>query len=232
MLRKFMGLMACVAMLGLAVVATAGVPDLTNSTATAPGLTAQATINNRPDGAGNDFTQAELQSVPTIPPTIVDATITLTLLDGQSPAQPVKFFPTEDMWLGSTATTFIPCTNGTVADFVTNEFGVTEWQDPMEAGGWTDPAVPDITQVYINGAPLAGTGFDLQFNSGDLDGVGGLGDGAVDITDIVTFTQLYFDYQTNGYTAATHYKADFVWDQAVDISDIVVMAQSNGARCP
>ena len=150
MLRKVMGLLACTAVLGLAVVATAGVPDLSLSTATAPGLTAQATLNNRPDGAGDDFTQAQLQSVPTVPPTLVDATITLTLLDGNS--DPVKFFPSEDMYLGTTSTDFFSCVNGTVADFVTNEFGVTEWQDPMEAGGWTCTTSPGSEERRVGEA--------------------------------------------------------------------------------
>jgi hypothetical protein len=213
-----MGLMACTAVLSLAVVATAGVPDLSLSTATAPGLTSQATLYNRPDGAGSPFTTAHAFNTPLVD---VDATITLTLLDGNG--DPVKFFPTADMYVGTTAATFFPCVNGTIADFVTNEFGVTEWQDPMEAGGYTDPTVPDVTQVYINGSPLSGAGFDLQFNSCDLSGATGP-DGATNITDIVTFTQIYF--------GAYSYSADFVWDGAINISDIVLMAQGNGAGCP
>jgi hypothetical protein len=212
MLRKLMGLLVCTLVIS-ATAAVAGVPDLDLSSAAIPSGTegTQVTVYNLPNGNGVGFDEAKALGGATF-----DATITLTLLDGNGDAIPN--FPFEDMWVQSSAGTFFACTNGTTADANTDADGQTQWQNALLAGGFSDPA-SDVTQVYISGAPLNQPGLDVQYNSADLSG-----DGVVNLTDIGQFATAYF--------GAYAYKADFIWDGALNLSDIGRLAQGNGAACP
>jgi hypothetical protein len=111
------------------------------------------------------------------------------------------------------------CVGGADADDPTDANGQTEWRDSLVAGGHTVPG-SELTQVYVNGEPLqSGAGVDVQFNSADIDG-----SGAANLTDISLFTQTLFgDYS---------YRADFLWDGAINLSDAILMTQGNGAACP
>ena len=111
------------------------------------------------------------------------------------------------------------CDGGTVADGDTDENGMTQWQEPLEAGGYTDIDGGELTVVIVSGDALTMPGMDVQHNSADISG-----DGVANLTDIAAFTQVLM--------GAYEYLADFIWDGVVNLSDVALMSQGNGTACP
>jgi len=130
-LRKLTGVFSIALVIGAATVAMAGVPDLALSTATtAAGAGVTPVLYNLPSGLGSAFTAARTTTG------VVNATITLTVLDGGGVA--VANFPFADMWLEKEVVAgtgnFIACVGGTTADANTNASGVTGWAAAIR--GW------------------------------------------------------------------------------------------------
>ncbi len=166
-----------------------------------------ASVTVAPDGGGAPFTEAYAPGGG-----IVDATITVQLL--YSDGSPAIDYPGSDLWLETTGGGLARCSGwGTFADGSTDDQGMTTWQQPKYAGGCS---VGEHVLVMLVGAPIAGT-LDLVFRSPDLNG-----DLDVDLTDIVAFAQALLSQETC---------ADFTNDGAVNLSDIVIMAQGIGAEC-
>jgi len=201
--KKIMGVIAITLLIGAASFATAGVPDLSNSTASTAGGAGNV-LFNLPNGGGSAFVDASNG----------DATITLTLLDGLM--APVENYSAVDVWLESGNGTMFACTGGTTADFITNASGVTAWVNPLNAGGWDQTGG---TVVSVAGAYLAGAAMDLNHNSADI-----TGDGAVNLTDVPEFAGDFY--------GAYAFRSDFVFDGVVNLSDVVRLAQALGATCP
>jgi hypothetical protein len=215
-LRKLTGVFS-IALVIAAASAMAGVPDLQYSTAsTAAGAGVTPTLYNLPNGLGSTFAQARSTTG------IVNATITLTVLDGGS--VPVGNFSANDMWLEKEIVAgtgnFIACTGGTTADVNTNAVtGVTTWANPLRAGGWSTSK----TLVVINGSALtSNTGLVLQHNSADLNG-----DGIANLSDIPLFAT-DFNLSPGVYT----FRSDLQYDGIVNLSDIPRLASGVGASCP
>jgi hypothetical protein len=218
MLRKLMGLLVCTLFVCAATAAVADVPDLELSQATFDAGNPPAGVTlvlwNLPGATGNPFTDARGDDG-----NDYDATIQLLLRNADN--QPIPDFPQEDMWILPTpdaAGNFFACTNGTIADNDTDDAGRTQWQLPMNAGGFTDLAA-DITQCYISGAALVGPGLALGYNSCDL-----TGDGNVNLSDIGLFSQDFY--------GAYNFRSDFIFDGILNLSDIGLLAQGNGSGCP
>ena len=209
-LRKLMGLFACALLLGIAATASAGVPDLANTTANtayhAGGGTLTLSLFSLPNAAGNPFTVCFLPGAAT-----ADGTITLTLMDdGPSP---IANYPAEDMWIASEFGGMVPCSSTSGADFNTNEFGVTQWVNPLFAGGSdTGDCI-----VYVNGDELTAH-IAMQFNSADING-----DGFVNLPDTGFMTD---------YIGTTTYAGDFNFSGAVNLPDTGFMTAGLGANCP
>jgi len=189
----------------------AQIPPPNNSFATAA-TEEPVSVFSRPDGGGFGLDECWLQGSNTR----IDATITVTVLDGWM--DPVVNYPAEDIWIWSNViANFIACPNGTIADHNTNSSGQTTFSLPLLAGGHGFEAV-----VFLNGNPLWQSPFaNFSFNSPDMNG-----DLVVNLTDIVFFAQIFEGGL--GYD----YSADFTYDQVVNLSDIVYMAQAIGASCP
>lgn len=184
-----------------------GIPDLSLSavTVTYDGV---ATLLVVPDGSGAPFTAARGPGG-----AIVDATITLTLLEY---CGPIPNFPRADMWLEAVGTAFASCTGGTVADAGTDADGRTHWALPLRAGGHEATSL----QVIVNGSPLWQVPpLGLRAVSPDLDG-----DGLVALNDVALFAQAY--------AGAYAFRADLHTDGAIDLSDIPLLARAMGAHCP
>lgn len=165
-----------------------------------------------PDGQGNGFDAAFA-----FDGAVMDATITLHLVDAQG--VPFSGYPAEDMWLETTQDGLAPCPGGSIADANTDANGMTQWQEPLAAGGYTDP-VNELTIVMVGGGALSQPPLDIYFNSPDLSR-----DGLVDITDIAMFAQDFF--------GAYSYRSDFNWDDAINLSDVSFMTTRGiGAECP
>ncbi len=213
MLRKnIVGLLVCLAALSVATLGFAGVPDVNNSTASTA-ATVQVSVFNVPDGTGKALTEARDAAG-----NVVDATITVTLLDAGM--NPVYLFPFEDMWLETTLGGLVPCANGTVADASTDINGQTTFTGPFYAGGITDPASGELTRVMVNGAGLVGSDMDIQFNSADM-----TGDGIVNISDLSSFSA--------GYLGGSYvYDVDFSYDGVINLSDLVLFSTAFNATCP
>jgi len=204
-------LIIAAAFAGTASAVTTDIPDLDLSwyetAATEP-----VSVFTVPDGQGSRFDAAFAYGG-----VVMDATITLYLVNGDG--APIPGFAAEDMWLGTTMDGLAPCQYGPIADADTDANGMTQWQEPLEAGGYTDPD-NELTVVIVNGDALLGPGLDVYFNSPDLSG-----DGFVDITDIAMFSQDFF--------GAYSYRSDFNWDGSINLSDISYMtALGLGAECP
>ena len=215
MLRKnIVGLLVCLAALSVATLGFAGVPDVNNSTASTA-ATVQVSVFNVPDGTGKALTEARDAAG-----NVVDATITVTLLDAGM--NPVYLFPFEDMWLETTLGGLAPCANGTVADGSTDINGQTTFTGPFYAGGYTDPSAGELTHVMVNGAALVGSDMDIQFNSADVNG-----DGVPDALDLASFSA---DYQSGAYS----YRIDYLYDSNINLSDLVLFSAAFGAThaCP
>lgn len=212
-LRKLSGVFSIALVIGAATFAMAGVPDLQLSTAsTAAPVGSTPVLYNLPNQLGSPFTQARAAGG-----AIVDATITLTVLDGGG--VPVANFSASDMWLEKEVVAgtgnFLACTGGTIANFNTNAAGVTQWSAALRAGGWSTSK----TLVVINGSPLtSNTGLVLRHNSADLNG-----DGAANLSDIPLFA--------NDFYGAYNFRSDLQYDGVVNLSDIPKLANGNGATC-
>jgi len=205
-----MGILAITLMVGAASFATAGVPDLNLSTAGRAYLGPEtAVMFNVPNGGGSAFSAASIIGG------TVDATVTLTLLDGAG--APIANFPFEDSWLVSADAGMVPCIGGTTSDANTDAAGVTQWVTPLAAGGSSQA----LTVVMIAGAALtSGAGVAISHNSPDLNG-----DGSVNLSDLAGFAS---DFYTN----TTAFRTDFAFAGAVNLSDLAVFASTLGAACP
>lgn len=209
-LRKLMGLVVCVMIISSASLATAGVPDLTLTLAEMNGVTTEiVALFNLPNGGGSSFAEAAIWN----DGTTIDATILMTVLDGNSAA--IVGLPAEDMWLVSTDGGMVPCTGGSAADFDTDAAGLTGWTNPMNAGGYSLANC----QIFINGLPLNQDPFALYFNSADMNG-----DGAVDLPDVGLFSGVFY--------GVYDFSADFVADGSLGLPDVGLLAQGSGTSCP
>ena len=192
---------------GLIAVAAANTPDPNLSFAEIPPAAVGAGLTVAPDGSWAPFTEAYDPFG-----ALVDATITLTLLDSQG--DPVVAYPVEDIWLETTNGGLVSCIGGTNPDWVTDMMGQTQWVDPLRAGGCS---VGEMTVVYVQGDPLSSSPLDLVFRSFDFNG-----DLVVNLTDIVIFTQSIGSY---------HQCADYNNDGVISLSDIVRLTQGLGGDC-
>ncbi|MEN8005541.1 MAG: hypothetical protein ABFS42_00915 [Candidatus Krumholzibacteriota bacterium] len=205
-LRKLMGIFAITLIVCAASLATAGVPDVTQCTATS-GHAGFAVLMSVPNGNGNPFTLAS-DGVGN-----VDATITVVVNDA-TPA-PIANYPFEDIWLISVDGGMAACVGGATADASTDALGVTEFQTPLQAGGWST----SDSRVIINGNAIPGD-VSLGHNSPDLDG-----SGAVNLTDVQIFAGDFFD-------VAYNFRSDLFFDAVVNLSDLPLLAAAVGATCP
>lgn len=210
--RKLVGLFVCSLVMGIASVAMAGIPDLTLSTATTAAAT-QVSVYTLPNGNGRGLDEAKTIGSTTA----VNATITLTLLDGNG--DPIFLYPNEDMWLATSLGNLAVCPGGSVADASTNASGVTTFSNPLNGGKQSNRTAAEKTIVIISGSPLNGSQLDILFNSPDIDG-----NLAVNLSDTVLYAQ--------NATGSYHYRSDFFFDGAINLSDTVLYAQGLGAVCP
>lgn len=211
LLRKLAGIFACVLMIGVATFAMAGVPDLAESTAAPTFNSGLISLYNLPNGGGQAFDAARYWDGAVSQ--IVDATITLTVLD--SSLNPVVLYPFEDMWLEARDGGMYICPGGTVADVSTDINGQTTWTVPLRAGGFS----VDLLQVMINGAALTSdAGMSINVNSADING-----SGKVELGDVTIFSEDFF--------GAYNYRSDFDYDLDINLLDVTKLAAGWGALC-
>ncbi len=206
--RKLTGFLLGILVVSLAAVAWAGVPDLDQSQAVT-GAPAGSSVFNLPNGQGDPMTAAKTSNG-----TVVNATITLTLVDALG--DPIPFYPSEDLWLETTGGSFAHCPNGTAANLSTDVNGVTTWANPLLAGG---SSFGQTVVVMVAGAALNQAGLGIIFNSADIDG-----NLAVNLGDVTPFSSDFF--------GSYNYRSDFVRDGAINLGDVTQMARGNGAVCP
>jgi len=168
-----------------------------------------AVMFNTPNGGGSAFTGASIIGG------TVDATITLTLFDHGG--TPWANYPFEDCWLESADGGMVACIGGSTANSNSNAMGVTTWVAPLAAGGSSEA----LTRVLVNGSILrSSAGLAISHNSPDING-----DGAVNLTDVPLFAGDF-------YSGVYAFRSDFSYDEAINLSDVVKMAQALGASCP
>jgi hypothetical protein len=190
--------------------ASANIPDLALSTAQIPDGPVPRYLMVAPDGSGPAMTEATVDGGAT-----VDATITLTLVDGNG--DPVYLFPGEDLWLEDMAGELAYCYGGMNADASADENGQTTFSGPFNCGYQNAPG--NELQVFVAGSPLIGPSLPVHFNSPDLNG-----DLVVNLTDIVLFAMMLAgNYDWAG---------DLNHDQTINLVDIVLMSYAVGAGCP
>ena len=196
--------------------AAAGIPDLQESTAErAYAGPEPLSLLIHPGGSGHPFAQAFLPGTAEGGPGVfADATITLTLRDGNGVT--ISNFPAEDLWLQSADGGMIECLGGTRANYNTDIMGRTVWAFPLSAGGFSQAPM----KVLINGDALTSGDIQLNVNSPDING-----DGNVDLSDTVLFASYYN-------SGTYRYEADFNFDGAINLSDLGLFAAGLGARCP
>ncbi len=208
-LRKLMGIFAITLIVGAASLAMAGVPDVTQCSATRAYVGPEFTVLfNVPSGNGSPFTGAVKVGGGT-----ADATITLIIRDGAG--LPIANYPSEDAWIESQDGGMVACLGGATADFSTDVNGETVFQTALHAGGSSLAQ----TVVLINGNALVNT-LPIGYNSPDIDG-----SGAVNLTDVQLFAG---DFSLVSYS----FRSDFWFDNIVNLSDIPLLAASIGAVCP
>jgi hypothetical protein len=209
-----MGVFLVTLVVGSASFAMAGVPDLGLSTATRAHVGAYSvSLFNLPNAGGSAFTAAN--RLPADGGGTVDATISLTLVDGLGAA--IENYPFEDLTLrcdDGLGQAMIPCIGGVSCDGNTDAAGWTEWQLPLRAGAWGDAN----TEILVAGAPLVSGAIALKHNSADIDG-----SGTVNLVDVGLFSGIFY--------GAYSYGADFNYDGAVSLPDVGRLAAGLGATC-
>lgn len=216
-LRKIMGLVACALIVGAASLATAGIPDLTNSTATRAYTGAETlSLFSTPEGGGKPFTECFVVNGAGA---VQDGTITLVVNDGLG--VPVQIFPFEDMWIGAGGTPgLVSCAGNLTADQSTDVTGTTFWVNALFAGGFST----ETTRVYINGDELTNPayigGLAINHNTPDINA-----DGVVNLSDSGFFASDLF-------TGPYNYRSDYNADGSINLSDAGFLGTNIGAACP
>jgi hypothetical protein len=137
-------------LLGLAVMASAGVPDAGLSSSSAAG---SGTLLITPAGNGNTIGG-------------IGATVTVTVVDGTG--TPIAGYPFQDIYLDDAGTAEISlCQGGSTADGNTNAAGVTTISGGISGGGFTQSGL----QVHLAGVAIGlalGINAVSPDNNGDL----------------------------------------------------------------
>jgi hypothetical protein len=169
------------------------------------------TLLVHPDGGGNSLDEAKLPYGG-----IENATITLLLRDANY--DPVPNYPREDMWLETEDDGLVTCQGGTIADTNTDQYGMTQWQNPLRGGGHSQA----LTVVKVNGAePELTSGVRLNYNSPDING-----DLVVNLLDVTLFAEDFF------MSPVYSFRSDFYRDGLINIADLAIFSQAIGASCP
>lgn len=204
-----MGVFMIALIVGAASLAIAGVPDVTQCTATRAYVGPEfCVLLNVPDGNGNPFTAAVK-----VGGGVEDATITVIVKDAAGAY--IVNYPFEDIWVESVDGGMVACVGGATSDASTDVNGMTQFQTPLAAGG---SSLTDAV-VLINGNAIGGS-IPVGFNSPDLDG-----NGSVNLTDVQFFASDF-------YAPAYAFRSDLFFDNIINLSDIPLMASSVGASCP
>ena len=182
-------------------------------------------INALPSGLGNPLSAAQSwDGVPGVPPTEVDATIGVQIVDGFG--DPVVGFPAEKITVRSQLGGWTPCTGSPLtADGPTDATGTTTISGVLFAGGHSEPG--ELLQVVVDD-PLLNTtsypdglaGLEYFVNSVDL-----TGDLVVNLNDVSDFTGIYFG-------EVYDYAVDFNWDGVINLSDVAKLGPAIGGQCP
>ena len=210
MLRRFL---LGILVVSLASLAWAGVPDLANSSIAIDPGAVNAHMYNTPigDGFASQFDAAFGTSG------VVDATITLTLVD--TDLEPIFAYPFADLWLETSLGGLSICAGGSVADQATDELGQTTWSGLVLGGGYTAPG--ETTVCMIAGAPLSST-VAISHNSADISG-----DLRVDGTDNTFMAQLINENYTNNPLFA----GDFDNSGVINLTDVTMYVPAIGDDC-
>jgi hypothetical protein len=203
MFRNVAHVTLILAVLVVASLASAEIPDLDLSTAVV--ANGGGVLFSRPDGNGYTFDQAHLGNG-----TVIDATITLTLVNYLG--NPLPGYAAEDLWLETSGGSLAFPAGGTIADAATNASGQTQWFNPLSAGGCT---IGETVVVLVAGQPLNQAGMALEFVSPDING-----DLTVNLADLSTFA--------SGYTSAYIACADIFYDGVINLSDLSLFSQAYG----
>jgi len=213
--RKLVGLLVC-SIVGMASLAVAGIPDLSRSTAVTAYPGGTVSVETLPSGDGRPLNAARTSNGTAGNTAIVNATITLTVKDGNG--DPIYLYPSEDLWLQTTSGGLKLCPGGSVADFSTDINGQTTFSHAIYGGGHSEG---EQTVVVINGSALVGSNLNIQWNSPDISG-----DLKVDLTDTVTYASDAL------HPTPYHYRSDMLFDSQINLSDTVLYAQGIGKICP
>ena len=181
--KRLLGLAVAGSMvLGLASSATAGVPDLTLSTAAGPASLVQVQIT--PAGLGSNLANS-------------GATVTVTVVDATGTA--IAGYPFQDMTLNDIGNGDLNiCPGGSTADANTNASGQATFTGNIAGGGQTQAGL----QVYLGGSPLNGAALSIDVNSSDING-----DRTVNISDVGLFAT---DFASGGFAFRSDFVADGV----------------------
>lgn len=204
--RNLMGLMIGALLIGTVSMVWAGVPDMGASQATTAAAVG-ASVYNLPNGGGT-----RINNCYRLGGTRIDATITLTLRDVNT--NTIYQYPWADMWLDTADGGLAYCPGGTSADHDTDLAGQTTWTAALFAG-----CSGIGTVIVISGNTLTQAALNIRHNSPDINC-----NMVVNLSDLSLYAQDVF--------AGYNYRSDFYWDNILNLSDLVLMAQGAGAACP
>ncbi len=177
-------------------------------------------VHMNPDGSGNALNAAQdWDGVNGSTPTLVDATITVTLTQGGSP---VVGHPANDIQLVSSAGGWSLCDGTNAADGPTDASGTATFSGNLSGGGFSAPG--ELLQVVVSGIAVGtvtygggGAGLDIRMNSADSND-----DNAVDLIDVGVFAGDYAGYA---------FRSDFDWNNQHNLIDLGGLASALGASC-
>jgi hypothetical protein len=212
-----MGIAVITLIIGAGSLAMAGIPDVNNCQVTRTDQTGvKAVIFVVPgEDANARFDEAYAwPNYPTVPipqvgglPPRLDATIEVIVKDGVTPPEFVANYPRQNITLVSAGVGTEPgmfaCTAGNIADADTDEFGYTQFQNPLSVGGLSTGPM----SVAILGSVIPGS-VDIIFNSTDNNG-----DGKLDGVDLQAFTADYFSPVYN-------FRSDLEFDGIISGADL------------
>jgi len=168
------------------------------------------------DGDGNRLDAC--RTMTSSPGTTVDATITITAID-MFTGVPIVGLAAEDFWLETDAAGLTLCAIGFAADGPTDGDGITTMTGAPLGGGYSNREADEETYVVCMGDRVHSNGFDLRFNSADING-----DLMVTLHDVILFCQLFGTHEY-------HYAIDFYFDGVIGLSDLIYFMQSMNTQC-